>query len=248
MTDFISLTNRVLRRINEVELTTSNFDTARGVQAAAKDAVNSAIFDLNAQQYEWPFNAAEEATILVIGQTEYSNPTNLKSFEWNSFQIVGEGTHSTTNQSLSYIDRDVWYKTYRDRDDDNATLGISIPTFVFASHGTGWGVSPAPDKTYRIQFRYFLHPAELVNHGDSVTGNVAYPVAFTPTIVEGAMFHIYMLKDNVESAQLALANFERSVADLKSQYINKYSEVRDTRVAFGGGATSVQYKSISAGL
>lgn len=245
MTDYITLTNRVLRRLNEVELTTSDFDNARGIQAAAKDAINSAVFDLNAQQYEWPHNAAEEATALVIGQTEYSNPLSLKTFEWNSFQIVGEGTYSTQNISLEYLERDVWYKTHRDTDDDNAALGISIPKYVFASHGTGWGVSPAPDKPYRIQFRYFLHPAEMVNHGDTVTGNVAYPVAFTPTLIEGAMYHLYMLKDNSEAAQMAKANFDRAVGDLKSQYINKFNSIRDTRVAFGGGSGSAQYRSVS---
>ena len=79
MSTFLDLTNRVLRRLNEVELTSGDFTSARGIQAAAKDGINSAVFDLNRQQFTWPFNAAEELTTLVIGQTEYSNPNNLKT-------------------------------------------------------------------------------------------------------------------------------------------------------------------------
>lgn len=245
MATFLDLCNRALRRLNEVELSSTDFGTARGIQAAAKDAINSAILDLNRQQFEWPQNAAEETASLVVGQTEYSNPATLKSMEWNSFQIVGEGTYSETNTSLSFIDRDVWYAQYRDRDDDNATSGISIPKYVFPSHGTGFGVSPAPDKTYRIQFRYFISPSELVNHGDQITGNIVYPDAFNVVVVEGGMYHLYMLKDNPEAAQLSLMNFRQGIADLKSQYINKYTSVRDTRIQFGGGTAGSRFVQVA---
>jgi hypothetical protein len=244
MTTFIDLTNRVLRRLNEVELTQSDFESARGIQAAAKDAINSAIFDFNAQQFEWPFNAAQELTQLVIGQTEYSNPVNAKTLEWNSFQIIGDGTYSSENRALQYIDRDVWYKNYRDQDDDNAVSGINRPEFVFPSHGLGFGISPAPDKPYRLEFRYFLHPVELNDANDTPTGASVYPTVLTPLFVEGALYHLYLFKDNQEAAQLALANFQRSVADLKAQYINTYSEVRDTRINFGGGGSAVSSRAM----
>ena len=246
MTTFINLTNRLLRRLNEVELSTTDFALARGIHAAAKDAINSAMFDLNTMQYEWPWNAAEETTTLVVGQTEYSNPVGMKTMEWESFQIVGDGTYSSESKRLEFISTDTWYKNFRDRDDDNSTSGLSIPKYVFPSHGTGWGVSPAPDKTYRLQFRYYFHPAEMINYDDTMLGNVIYPNAVEPTIIEGALYHMYMLKDNPESAQLAKANFMQAVADLKSQYINAYSSLSDTRVNFGGGSGAAQYKTVNA--
>ena len=52
-------------------------------------------------------------------------------------------------------------------------------------------------------------------------------------------------KDNPEAAQLALANFQRSVADLKTQYINSYSDVRDTRVNFGGGGSVMSNRMLA---
>ena len=40
---FLTLTNKVLVKLNEVELTSSNFTSARGVQVQAQNAVNEAI-------------------------------------------------------------------------------------------------------------------------------------------------------------------------------------------------------------
>lgn len=54
--NFLGLVNDVNRRLNEVELTTSNFANAVGYYAQAKDAVNSAIRHVNFDQFEWPFN------------------------------------------------------------------------------------------------------------------------------------------------------------------------------------------------
>ena len=46
--DYLGLTNEVLARMNEVELTASNFSTgARGFQVQCKNAVNDAINYVN---------------------------------------------------------------------------------------------------------------------------------------------------------------------------------------------------------
>ena len=41
--NYLALVNEVQRRLNEVELTSTNFDTAKGSHALSKDAVNSAV-------------------------------------------------------------------------------------------------------------------------------------------------------------------------------------------------------------
>lgn len=246
MADFLSLTNRILRRLNEVELTSADFASARGIQAAAKDAINSAVFDLNRQQFTWPFNAAQENTTLVVGQVEYSNPLNMKTIEWNSFQITKDaGTGVEETYSLKYLDRDVYYANFRNEDDDNTSAGLDKPIYVYRSHGTGFGVSPAPDKTYRLSFRYFLHPTELVDVADTPTGNVVYPNVLDYIITEGAMSHLYLFKDNPEAAQLAMLNFQNGIADLKAQYINQYDNIRDTRVNFGGNTSRSAFSKVT---
>ena len=43
MATFINLTNELLRRLNEVQITESEFTAVKNVQALAKDAINSSI-------------------------------------------------------------------------------------------------------------------------------------------------------------------------------------------------------------
>ena len=67
--DFIGLVNDVNSRLNEVELTTDNFATVTGFFAFAKEAVNSAIRQIQQEEYEWPWNRAEETEVLVLSIT-----------------------------------------------------------------------------------------------------------------------------------------------------------------------------------
>ena len=48
---FLTLTNKVIVELNEVELTSANFTDARGVQVQCKNAVNEAIRYINQKEY-----------------------------------------------------------------------------------------------------------------------------------------------------------------------------------------------------
>jgi len=229
--NYLTLTNMVLRRLNEVEIQSADFGSVRGVQALAKDAVKNSVATINQAEFEWPFNAAEESGALVVGQTEYSWPASLKTVDWQSFQIQDDGG-ATSNEyrTLKFIDRDQWYQYMRDTDYEAGVSGIGMPKYVFPAHGTGFGVSPSPDKTYRIEFRYWLNYTDL-----SATSDVSrIPTAFDSLIVDGAMYHMYMFKDNPEAAQLAYQAFEMGLANMRSMYINHQDKVYDARVNFGG--------------
>ena len=52
---YLSTTNEVLRRLNEVELTSSTFPTATGIQKLAQDAINNSQRDIFMSEQEWPF-------------------------------------------------------------------------------------------------------------------------------------------------------------------------------------------------
>ena len=54
--DYLGLVNDVNRRLNEVELTSSNFGSAIGEYAMVKDAVNASIRYINQHEYGFPFN------------------------------------------------------------------------------------------------------------------------------------------------------------------------------------------------
>ena len=46
MATFLNLTNKLLRELNEVVLTSANFSNAVGIQQHAKDSINTAYLDI----------------------------------------------------------------------------------------------------------------------------------------------------------------------------------------------------------
>jgi len=225
---YIDLCNKVLRRLNEVEIAVGDFPTVRGVQALVKDAVRSSIAKINQAEFEWPFNAAEHTETLIAGQTEYVWPSYFKVSDWNTFQIQKDASLGTGYKTLTAIDRDVWYSKHRDDDYEAGTSGRSIPDFVFAGHGNSFGVTPSPDAAYKVRFRYYLNYSDLTNYNDVTR----IPESFDTVVIDGALYHLYMFKDNLESAQAAFIAFEAGIKDLQTLYINSYEYIRDTRIKF----------------
>lgn len=225
---YIDLCNKVLRRLNEVEIAVGDFPTVRGVQALVKDAVLSSIAKINQAEFEWPFNAAEHTETLVPGQTEYVWPSYFKVSDWNTFQIQKDDSLGVSFKTLTAINRDEWYAQHRDDDYEAGSAGRKVPDFVFPSHGNGFGVSPSPDAAYKVRFRYYLNYSDLTNYNDVTR----VPESFDTVIVDGALYHLNMFKDNLESAQAAFVAFEAGIKDLQTLYINSYEYIRDTRVRF----------------
>jgi len=222
------LCNQVLRRLNEVEIIDGDFGACTGVQALVKDAVKSAVAKLNQAEFSWPFNAAEETDTLIVGQEEYPWPSFFKVADWGTFQIQSNSSLGVNFTTLSFIERDEWYKNHRDLDDNSGSSGRSVPIYIFPSHGNGYGVSPSPDKAYSLKFRYYLNYSDITNF-DDVT---RIPDAYDTVLIDGALYHLYMFKDNLESAQAAYVAYEKGIKDLQTLYINNYQSVRDTRIAF----------------
>jgi hypothetical protein len=227
-TTYIDLCNKVIRRINEVEIAVGDFPTVRGVQSLVKDAVKAAVARINQAEFEWPFNAAEHTETLVVGQSEYTWPQYFKVSDFNSFQILKDNGLNVGYKSLKPIDRDVWYTRYRDADYEAGSTGRGVPDFVFQGHGNGFGVTPSPDKPYKVRFRYYLNYSDIQNYNDVTR----IPESFDSVIVDGALYHLYMFKDNLEGSQAAYMAFEQGIKDLQTLYINNYEYIRDSRVRF----------------
>ena len=225
---YISLCNQVLRRLNEVEIIDGDFLACTGVQALVKDAVKASVAKINQSEFEWPFNAAEETDTLVVGQEEYTWPSFFKVADYNSFQIQADTTLGVSFTTLRFIERDEYYAKYRDTDHGSGVAGIAVPQFIFPSHGNGYGVSPSPNKTYSLKIRYFQNHSDITNFNDVTR----IPDSYDTVLIDGALDHLYMFKDNIESAQAAYGAYEKGIKDLQSLYINNYQSIRDTRVNF----------------
>ena len=225
---YIDLCNQTLRRLNEVEIAEADFGAVRGVQALVKDAVKASVAKINQAEFGWPFNAAEHPATLVVGQTEYDWPQHFKIADWNSFQIQADDNLGAGFKTLKFIEQDKWYSDYRDDDYAAGVLGRSIPDFVFPAHGNGYGVTPSPNKTYSIKFRYFLNYTDIT----AATDVTRIPESYDTVLIDGALYHLYMFKDNMESAQAAFIAFEKGIKDLQTIYINNNASIRDTRIKF----------------
>ena len=226
--NYITLCNQVLRRLNEVEIPEADFPNTRGVQSLVKDAVKAGVAKINQAEFEWPFNAAEFTQTLTAGQTEYAWPNAFKIVDWNSFQLQKNDSLGVGYKSLGYMDRDEWYASHRDADYTAGASGRDIPTKVFPSHGNGFGVTPSPNKAYSVKFRYYLNYTDLTLFSDVTR----IPQSFDTVIIDGALYHMYMFKDNMEAAATALGTFQSGLKDLQTLFINNFESIRDTRVAF----------------
>ena len=57
-TTYMTLTNEVLRELNEVQLTSSNFSDAVGIQAFVKESINKSLNDIANEEPQLPFFSA----------------------------------------------------------------------------------------------------------------------------------------------------------------------------------------------
>ena len=84
-TTYLTLTNKVLRELNETELTSSTFASSRGVQTAVKDFVNKGIHDIYNETGEIPLLYSRTSQDLIVGDNEYDFPANFRKADMDSF-------------------------------------------------------------------------------------------------------------------------------------------------------------------
>ena len=70
---FLTHTNRVIARLNEVQLTSSDFANSRGIQTQCKNAVNEAVRYINQKEFQYPFNHSTKT------QKTQKNPKTQKN-------------------------------------------------------------------------------------------------------------------------------------------------------------------------
>jgi len=139
MATFLSLTNSVLARMNEVQLTSSNFTTARGIQIQAQNAVNEAIRYINQREFNYPFNHSTHTETLVPGTVRYSLPNDAKLADYNTFRIVKDSTLASSGNNLSIMQYNEYIDKYVDQEDEidtttlDGTLSSSATTVTVAS-------------------------------------------------------------------------------------------------------------------
>jgi hypothetical protein len=74
--------------MNEVELTSSNFTSSRGVQTTVKDYINRSISDVLNSELNWPFTRAEGAVDAIAGKQLYSFESIASTLKYIDYDNV----------------------------------------------------------------------------------------------------------------------------------------------------------------
>jgi len=144
---FLSLTNSTITRMNEVELTSSNFTGSRGVQTQCKAAVNEAIRYINQREFGYSFNHATNTESLVPGKVRYTLPTSTKSVDYNTARIKRSTTLSASGSNLGSLNYNEYIQNeYANQEDEinsttlNGSHSSSVTTLTLTST-TGFDAS-----------------------------------------------------------------------------------------------------------
>tara|TARA_Y100000385_G_scaffold55494_1_gene53063 strand:+ start:286 stop:975 length:690 start_codon:yes stop_codon:yes gene_type:complete len=226
--DYISLVNDINRRLNEVELTTSNFTTATGYYSFAKDSINASIRHINQEEFEWPWNHVEETEVLAVGEVRYSMPHDSKTINMNTFRIKRNSGLNVKTVKLKVLTYEEWLDKHADSEYNSSSSTFGTPTHIVRTPSRELVFYPAPDKEYEVVYEYFRVGFEL----ESATDVPNLPEQYKHTIVDGAMYYVYQFRGDNQAAQLALQKFTQGIKQLRSLHINRTEYLRDTRVHF----------------
>jgi hypothetical protein len=206
MTTFLSITNEVLRRLNEVQLDTNEFTSARNVQALAKDAVNSSIREILQNAQEWYFTLETSTQTCAVGQGTYTFPADFSKADWDTFYI--QSLNEENNASwLPLLTYDEYVKYHKAREEMSGEGGYDTPTNVYMTQGQGFGLTPKPKSEYIIEYRYWKFPPDLILPTDVLI----IPERFKHVVIDGAMMYMMQFRSNDQNYTFYKEKFNEGI-------------------------------------
>ena len=238
-TTFLSLTNELLRRLNEVTLTTDTFPTAKNVQAIAKDSINSAIREILQDGHQFPFLKVAYSQTLSAGTGTYDFQSDMSTVDWDNFYLQTLTSKSNTAKSLPAISFDTYTKKYRTLEDSSGTAGRAAPSLVYQTAEEKFGVTPIPDAAYVVDYVYYKFPNPLgtntstgaaTNGTDSTYDVPVIPERFNYIIIDGAMTYLMRFRSNEQSAQIHQQKFLMGIKSMRRLLLDDPLFVQSTVV------------------
>ena len=145
-TTYLTLTNRTLRELNEIELTSANFASSRGIQTAVKDFINKSIHDIYNETGEIPLLYARTTQNLEIGDNEYDFPADFRKADMDSF-LVGPKELITNGEFTSNID------SWTTQSGSPAYSSSGNGRLSLSNASASQSFSTVVNKTYKLQVR-----------------------------------------------------------------------------------------------
>lgn len=226
MATYLSLTNELLRRHNEVTMDSTDFSNAKNIQALAKDAINSAIREILHYAQEWPFTLVTHTQTLVVGTGTYAFPTATSSVDWDSFYLKKSSTYNNSPGKLKLITFDNYTENRRAIDDNAGTGGYAPPVYVYQTQENKFGISPIPDNTYEVEYKYWSFPDDLVLYTDVCV----IPDRFRNVIIDGAMAYMMLFRSNEQSANIHAEKFDQGIRAMRRLLLDEPISVQSTAI------------------
>jgi len=223
---YTDITNEVLSRMNEVTLTNSGFEAARGFQIQCKNAVNDAINYIDTSAFNWPFNHNTADEVLVAGQTRYQAPPNTKTIDYDTFRLVGDSALSVEGHKLVVLAYKEYVAKYIYQEDGGSDGGV--PRRIVRTPDDNYLLYPYPNEAYTIRFDYYSKPMPLL-HSDDIP---AIPEIHRQVIADGATAYAYQFRGEMDQYEANWTRFEAGISDMRTLTSNRYPYVRSTVVKY----------------
>jgi hypothetical protein len=253
-TNYLQLTNELLREMNEVPLTTSNFSSAIGVQAHAKDCINRAYLDIVLEEPQWPFLSVGDSgtTDPMYGNTYIETVANTRwyelkpasdsilddygSIDWDNFYLTTVGVSGEsapyTAKNLRFTTIEEWKDYFRaseNADDAEDANGGEPKRVIRSPDGRMLGLSPIPDKVYRVWFYAYTQPTQLSAYSDEIV----FPDVYKPVLLARARYFVHQFKEAVQPAALANEEYRRGLRLMKANLmVPEPFYIKDDRMRF----------------
>lgn len=227
MSNYVTLVNKLLVRLNEVTLDTGGdgFDAVRNVQQLAKNAINDSIRQIAQTGEEWPFLKNTHTQTLTAGTRTYDFPADASSVDWESFYLKKLTAANNNPKFLPAINYQNYTQNFRVLDDEGDTgSGITAPDYVYDTYGESFGVTPVPDDAYEIEYVYWSVPTGLNLFND----NCIIPTRFDYVILDGAMMIMMRFRSNEQSAAVHQNNFDAGIRTMRRVLMDQPMTVRST--------------------
>lgn len=219
--NYLQLCNRVLRRINEVELTSSGFSSTslQPPQAMVKDAVNDALHDIHTGELQWPFKHSTVTFSCTSGTGQYalsSIASNLAHFDINRFNLTKNIPDSTVlSKVITPITLENYWDNYKENDDNATSAGYGVPDFVYKTQDEKIGITPLPNKAYQISFQYWKKFVELSAYSDEPD----VPERYHHVIIDGAMMYAYLYREDYQQSKGQEQKFMKGIQRMRLELI-----------------------------
>tara|TARA_B100000530_G_scaffold331187_1_gene275571 strand:- start:250 stop:1020 length:771 start_codon:yes stop_codon:yes gene_type:complete len=253
-TTFLQLTNELLRELNEVVLTSSTFSSAVGIQAHAKDCINRSYLDIVNEEPQWPFLATGEsgATDPMYGNVSVETTADTRwyelkaasssiiddygSIDWDNFYLTTVGVSGESapyvSKNLRFVTIEKWKDFRRARenaDDADQAVGGEPNLVIRSPDSRKFGLSPIPDKAYKVWFFAYDLPTQLSAHGDAIV----FPDLYKTVILSKARYYTHQFKDNPQMAAFALEDYKKGLKSMRENLIGTVPTfMSDDRVRF----------------